>query len=50
MLQSDDVMVSNMRVRNFRLILKAWEVFCFEVYLDSDETEEESEEDDDDID
>ena len=48
MLQSDDVMVPNMRVRKFQIDLQKFA--AEEVFSDSDETEEESEEDDNDID
>ena len=51
MLQSDDVMVPNMRVRKFQIDPQKFEKFAAEeVFSDSDETEEESEEDDNDID
>ena len=51
MLQSDDVMVPNIRVRKFQIDLQNFEKFAAEeVFSDSDETEEESEEDDNDID
>ena len=47
MLQSDDVMVPNMRVRKFQIDPQKFEKFAAEeVFSDSDETEEESEEDD----
>ena len=50
MLQSDDVMVPNMRVRKFQIDpLKFEKLAADEVFSDSDETEEESEEDDNDI-
>ena len=51
MIQSDDVMVPNIRVRKFQIDPQKFEKFAAEeVFSDSDETEEESEEDDDDID
>ena len=51
MLQSDDVMVPNTRVRKFQIDPQKFEKFAAEeVFSDSDETEEESEEDDNDID
>ena len=51
MLQSDDVMVPNMRVRKFQIDPQKFEKFAAEEgFSDSDETEEESEEDDNDID
>ena len=47
MLQSDDVMVLNMRVRMFQINPQKFEKFAADqVFSDSDETEEESEEDD----
>ena len=50
MLQSDDVIVPNMRVRKFQIDPQKFEKFAAnEVFSDSDETEEESEEDDNDI-
>ena len=51
MLQSDDVMLPNMRIRKFQIDPQKFEKFTAdEVFSDSDETEEESEEDDNDID
>ena len=51
MLQSDDVMVPNMRVRKFQIDPQKFEKFkADEVFSDSDETEEDSEEDDKNID
>ena len=51
MLQSDDVMVPNIRVRKFQIDPQNFEKFAAEeVFSDSDETEEELEEDDNDID
>ena len=51
MLQSDDVMVPNTRVRKFQIDHQNFEKFAAEeVFSDSDETEEELEEDDNDID
>ena len=44
MLQSDDVMVPNMRVRKFQIDPKKFA--SDKAFLDSDETDEESEEDD----
>ena len=50
-LQSDDVMVFNMRYESSRLILKSLRIFAAnKIFSDNDETEEESEEDDNDID
>ena len=51
MLQSDDVIVPNMRVRRFQIDPQKYEKFAAdEFFSDSEETEEESEEDDNDID
>ena len=51
MLQSDDVMVPNMRVRKFQIDPRKFEKFAAEeVFSNSDETEEEPEENDNDID
>ena len=50
MWQSGDIVVQTLKYESFRLIPKVWEVWCWEVFSDSDETKEKSEEDDDDID
>ena len=51
MLQSDDVMVPNMRLRKLQIDPQKLEKFAtYEVFYDSIETEEESKEDDNDID
>ena len=51
MLQSDDVMIPNMRVRKFKIDHQKFVKFSADkVFSDSNETEEESEEDDNDID
>ena len=51
MLQSDDVMVPNMRVLKFQIDPQKFEKFAADdVFSDSEKTEEESEEDDNDID
>ena len=50
MLQSDDVMIPNIRVQKFQIDPQKFEKLAAdEVLSDSDEIEEESEEDDDDI-
>ena len=51
MLQSDDVMVPNMKVRKFHIKPQIFEKFAADkVFTNYDETEEESEKDDEDID
>ena len=51
MLQSDDVRVSDIRVRKFQINIQKSDMFAVhEIFMDCDETEEESKEDDDDID